>query len=337
MKKITIQNEEEDQQITFIYRRARLKYRISEDNLEKKEIISLLNIIPNLTAEEDENKSNLLHKLFEKTKKESSKLNILFLAKETINRLNGHINDDLTSFFDSFYLSLLTKSESLVFRLKQLRMCNWVTKTDHFSSTIDYILTTITEGDLYDLDNEEISKHVTAKVYRNQELGPLVQYSQIETKNQRERDVTFIRSNTRKYTNPFNQSGESSMRGLLKKRRSTNLSTIVSPSIIARLYTQLSKIDQTDFNIFDLDEIIGKKTTIFIAKEILSKCDVVEQEMISPEILNNFITEIVEYYDRVNAIYHNDLHAGDVMQTLYTMLVKGNLLEVSHLKYNHIE
>ena len=105
------------------------------------------------------------------------------------------------------------------------------------------------------------------------------------------------------------------------------MSSIASPSIIARVNSQISKIDQIDFDIFDLDSIVGKKTSVYIASEILSKFEIVENEMIPPDILKNFIETIVEHYDRVNAIYHNDLHAGDVMQTVFTIFIKGNLQE----------
>lgn len=327
MRDTTVKNCEEDHQFSLIFRRSSLKYHLPKDTLYEKDIISLSKAILNLTDKEAQNLSVQLRELFSKSNAKSAQLDLALLARETINRINNKINDNFTSFFESFYLSLLTKSESIVFRLKNLQKCDWITKKNKFAATIDYILTTITEGDLHDLDNEEISNHATAKLYRKQELGFLVQYSQIETKNQREKDVTFIRSNTKKYTNYFKHM-HGSMGSKFKKRRSTSLSTLVSPSIVARLHTQLSKIDQTDFNIFDLDEIIGKKAVIFLAQEILSKCDMVKQEMVSSEILNNFIIEIVENYDRDNAIYHNDLHAGDVMQTLYTMLIKGNLESV---------
>ena len=80
-----------------------------------------------------------------------------------------------------------------------------------------------------------------------------------------------------------------------------------------------------DFDIFDLDDIVGKKSTIYVATEILSKFDLVEQEIIPSEILRNFVETIVDGYDRENALYHNDLHGGDVMQTVFTMFIKGDL------------
>ena len=67
------------------------------------------------------------------------------------------------------------------------------------------------------------------------------------------------------------------------------------------------------------------KGSLFVAEEIIDRLDIVKSEIIERDILKNFLTEIVENYSRENAYYHNDLHAADVMQTLYTMLIKGNL------------
>ena len=35
--------------------------------------------------------------------------------------------------------------------------------------------------------------------------------------------------------------------------------------------------------------------------------------------------KVVDSYSRTNALYHNDLHAADVMQTLFTMMMRGDL------------
>ena len=87
----------------------------------------------------------------------------------------------------------------------------------------------------------------------------------------------------------------------------------------------MRKIDTPEFNIFELNEILDKKTSIYIAREILERFEIVNNEIIPKAILKNFLETIVYNYDRVNAVYHNDLHAGDVMQTSHTILTKGNL------------
>ena len=89
----------------------------------------------------------------------------------------------------------------------------------------------------------------------------------------------------------------------------------------------MQKIDQCDFNIFELDEVLGKKTSIYMATEILNHFSFVQNGEVPQKILKNFINEIVEHYDRINAIYHNDIHAGDVMQTSFVVFIQGNLQE----------
>ena len=46
--------------------------------------------------------------------------------------------------------------------------------------------------------------------------------------------------------------------------------------------------------------------------------------MIDMGVLRNFIVKVVDSYSRTNALYHNDLHAADVMQTLFTMMMWGD-------------
>ena len=42
-------------------------------------------------------------------------------------------------------------------------------------------------------------------------------------------------------------------------------------------------------------------------------------------MLSSFIKKVSSSYDRKKVIYHNDLHAADVLQTLNTMISRGNL------------
>lgn len=322
--------EQEDQEVIHIISRAKLVHHLSNDFIKSKDMIKVIRALLKCSDSEAQHCYIQIIKLMNKDSNDCIHLNAL--AKETQIRINkgGVNNDPLYQFFTLFYVSLLSKSEGIVFRLKLLSKCPWVTKQNGFPLAIEYILRTIAEGDLYDLDLSEVSKHVFSRESSKMEFGSLVQYSQIESSNQREKDFTVIRSTSKKYTNPLNYSSVNSNNSINnKKRRSSNLLTIVSPSIIARLYTQICKIGQVDFNIFDLDDIVGKKATVYVANEILSKFDLVENEMIPSEILSNFINEIVDHYDRTNAVYHNDLHAGDVMQTVFTIVIKGNLQEVS--------
>ena len=101
------------------------------------------------------------------------------------------------------------------------------------------------------------------------------------------------------------------------------------------MYDQMIKIDKCDFNIFELDEILGKKTSIFMAEEILGRFPFIDNNIIPIDTFKKFITQIVTHYDRINALYHNDLHAGDVMQTCFTIFTQGKLKE--KMKLNDLD
>ena len=87
----------------------------------------------------------------------------------------------------------------------------------------------------------------------------------------------------------------------------------------------MSRIEYPDFDIFELDELMSEKASVLIANEILKRVDFVRSGMIDMEVLRNFIVKVVDSYSRTNALYHNDLHAADVMQTLFTMMMRGDL------------
>ena len=93
-------------------------------------------------------------------------------------------------------------------------------------------------------------------------------------------------------------------------------------SPVAKLITMMSRIEYPDFDIFELDELMSEKASVLIANEILKRVDFVRSGMIDMGVLRNFIVKVVDSYSRTNALYHNDLHAADVMQTLFTMMMR---------------
>jgi hypothetical protein len=80
----------------------------------------------------------------------------------------------------------------------------------------------------------------------------IIKYSQMEDTHRKEQDFAIMRNTSLKYTT---KSSFSSFSSPTKKRRSTNLSSLISPSIVASMYDQMSKIDKCDFNIFEVDKI----------------------------------------------------------------------------------
>ena len=95
------------------------------------------------------------------------------------------------------------------------------------------------------------------------------------------------------------------------------------------LMGQLAKIDEFDFNVFELDKVIGKKSLRYLSFEIFNRYNFFE-ELVEEKKYKNFMDSIAEGYSR-QIVYHNDLHAADVLQTLFVMIEKGNLVIVRKL------
>ena len=265
-----------------------------------------------------ENENNDLNEQSKKLLNKLDKDNLGYVetddfVEEIINRNEKSIDDEFSLFYKKINENLFTKSEEIIQKLKKLKNKKWIKEKQNFLESIEIIINLISNGNLYEID------HIIGK---NEGEDFIIKYSNIEDSNRKETDFIKMRIQSAKYTK---NSSSISKTPNSKRRRSTNLNTLVSPSIVASMYDQMSKIDKCDFNIFELDKILGKKTVIYIATEILNNFPFVDNDIIPSNTLKNFIAQIVEHYDREKAIYHNDLHAGDVMQTSYTIFNQGNL------------
>ena len=299
----------------------KIKFNIDKEKLNQQDIITIMKAIDIENKEKENNIIEQSKKLFkELDKKKLGYVNTNDFIEEIINRNDSLIIDEFSEFFQKINESLQTKIEEIILKLKKIQNKNWVMNNRKFLSSIESIISIISNGNLYDLDSPFLLNK------NNEGEDFLIKYSQIEDSNKKEEDFKLMRKRSKKYsTNSISLSQN-------KRRRSTNLNTLVSPSIVASMYDQMSKIDKCDFNIFELDSILGKKTVIYVATEILNTFPFIDSDDIPSNILKNFITQIVEHYDREKAIYHNDLHACDVMQTSYTIFTQGNLTEKMKLK-----
>ncbi len=297
-------------------RQFKTKFNIDKDLLSEKDIISIITSIEsskNGKLNVGELSKKLMNKL-DKEKKGYVKTNDLI--EEMVNRNEELIEDEFFDFFKKINEILQSKSEDIIIKLRKLQEKNWVIEKQTYVPLIEYIINVVAEQNFYDIENQQID------IVKNEGEKFLLKYSQMEDIKRKESDFISMRKTSSKYASksPFSPSSSPN-----KKRRSTNLSSLISPSILASMYDQMSKIDKCDFNIFEVDQLLEKKTVIYIANEILSRFSFVENGNIPNDIFKNFITQIVEHYDRKNAIYHNDLHAGDVMQTSFTIFTQGHL------------
>ena len=186
-------------------------------------------------------------------------------------------------------------------------------------------VSTNSEKNLNEIDSTEYLNK-TNKKEKHSGIYFLEEYSKMGEITQKEKDIQLSRNKVKKNGKKTLMESTENINDV-GKRRSTCLSNMISPSMIARAYNEITKIDQCNFNIFELDKLMGKKASVYIANEILSRFEFVQNETVEPDIFRNFLEEIVDKYDRVNAIYHNDVHATDVMQTSFTIYTKGHLEE----------
>jgi len=107
------------------------------------------------------------------------------------------------------------------------------------------------------------------------------------------------------------------------KKQSEETSKI-SENAILKVTQLLEEVESPDFNIFELDEYIGRKTLFYTTNAIFTALDF--EGYYDQEKFKNFMHAITEGYNR-EVPYHNDLHAADVTQTSYVFMYKGNLKE----------
>ena len=305
-------------------RQFKQKFNIDKEKLNEKDIIQIMNSLQletNNHIEIEEQSKKLVNKL---DNDNDGLVQTNDLIEEMVTRNAETIEDEFTVFYKKINEYLHTKSEDIILKLKNLLNKKWVINQKKLIEKIESIITIISEENLYEIESD-------LKNIGKEGRGFLAKYSQVEDSERKEKDLILVKKSLKKYsidkTIPnFNSSN---------RRRSTDLSLLVSPSIIARMYEQMSKIDKCDFNIFELDEILGIKTSIFMAEEILGRFPFIDNNIISIDTFKNFITQIVTHYDRIKALYHNDLHAGDVMQTCFTIFTQGKLKE--KMKLNDLD
>ena len=92
----------------------------------------------------------------------------------------------------------------------------------------------------------------------------------------------------------------------------------------------LLDIENSEFNVFKFNEIAEKKSLYLISESIFKKLNLFDL-LIPEDQFRCFLSEIIAGYDR-NVPFHNDLHVSDVLQTSFTILSKGNFIEVIYIK-----
>ena len=98
-------------------------------------------------------------------------------------------------------------------------------------------------------------------------------------------------------------------------------------TILQQVKTNLATIDNFDYNIFDLNDLVETQSMTFMSIEIFTRLNFFNHKILDEEVLRKFVNEISKGYDR-NITYHNDLHAADVFQTSYSVIRKSESINV---------
>ena len=305
------------------------KFNLTREIIKVEDIVDLITKLNAFSLETiKEESGQLIFDVLDKNKK--GQISTKEFIDEIIKRNSSddlNTNSEIDIFFTQLNLALSTTSEKIILKLKRMKGQNWLIGDLEAINDLNWIINAITEENLYDLDTSIIHSHWKNK-QRHDEIAYLLKYSDLEHAAQKANDYKKIRKESKIYkANILNKINGDSKSNKKLIDHNLKLNEIISPSIISVLSDEMKKLETPEFNIFELNEVLEKRTSIYIAIEILRQFELIENEIIPHPIFLNFIEKIVSNYDRVNAIYHNDLHAGDVMQTANTILKRGKLCE----------
>ena len=220
-----------------------------------------------------------------------------------------------------------TRGEKVDSMLKELKKAAEKANDKESIADIEWIIQKLHEGGIYDItENFMANEHFKTEINK-EGMDYMIQYSKIENDLQKSKDYSAVRKNNlNKAINNNELKNNIDSNGNINIKTEPNLIIKkLNPKLSNKITNLLSKIDTPEFDIFELDSLTDAKGSLFVAEEIVNRLDLVKSDIFEKNILKNFLNELVENYSRKDAYYHNDLHAADVMQTIYTMLIKGNL------------
>lgn len=119
------------------------------------------------------------------------------------------------------------------------------------------------------------------------------------------------------------------MSDFIKSQDSKRVSNIkdLDISIIHEVNKLLIDCCSFDFDIFELDRLVGRRLLSLMSHEIFERYLLFE-ELVNEDKFKSFINAITHGYTR-EIVYHNDIHAADVLQTIFVIVEKGNLILVN--------
>ena len=307
----------------------------AEQNKIKETLINLIkNIKSNpITAEDIQSLCEELSKSSENGSVDVHKLNLTMnsivekLEEKTSENLINYLNDNpncIQKLINGD--SLKTNVEAIINLLQEIETEAKNQKDEESILDIEWIIKTLNEGNIYEIDPTEFHKSHFKSEESKHGLNFLMQYSKIEDLKMKNKDFNAVRRKSIK-TKTLTQSDFS--KSYCEEGNKEGGITITK-EISECLTNQIHKIATSEFDIFSLNNLLQEKASVIVAGEILSQISYVQNGLVPHETLKKFINIVVSSYDRINAIYHNDLHAADVMQTIFSVINKGDLYTVKY-------
>jgi hypothetical protein len=324
MEKV-IHNKERISSISEMGKKSRIlkKLQITKENLSRDEILPILEKLK-IT------KSGFSMEMVEKIFSEFDTHNLGYISKDNfanflLSKSFETEKNEIASLLENFDSEdILSNSHKIIEKLKKLKNKSWIQGDQESCDDIQWIISVFNDQDIFEPEYDQMRLNSDVVGIEN-----LQQYSQIENSRRRESDLLVLKDKM--------IATNGSIRGNdnQNRRRSTQLSTFVSPSLFGKILAHLENVNTLDFDIFDLNELVDRKTVFYITYEIFSRENYFES-MIDEDKFKNFINEIISGYNR-KIPYHNDLHAGDVLQTIYHIIDRTDIKNVFILLILEIE
>ena len=148
------------------------KLNITKDELDINDLTAVISKINVKLVSNDKNIKNLSKKIFSDLDKESKgRINTEAFIEEIILRNSSkkeEKDEELGNFYTIINQELSTKSENIISKLKRIKNQDWVSDDNKAINDIEWIITAISEKNLYDFDTSIITKHLHNKNKKRQ-------------------------------------------------------------------------------------------------------------------------------------------------------------------------
>jgi hypothetical protein len=239
------------------------------------------------------------------------------------------------SFFSQIKEDIKTNSEIFMQKLKKLKTKALFKDDKESLADIEWYI--LMSYRMLQAINDENSQPTINSIKHSKDNNPemrdaleyLVEYSAAQMNFEKEKDMLKINKSIEPKSKTLNcfkkdiSSTKNEERYIFNLYRNS-IKLGIEPSLVIVVTELLKQVDRFDFNIFELNELVEKKSLHYILYEIFDRYNYFEN-MLDERKYKNFIFKIIDGYNR-SVSYHNDLHAADVLQTTFIMIEKGNLI-----------